>query len=170
LSTERGRLLMLSLAKEIEGSVDDGRLLTALLTALAIPDICGALDSANGSANRTAYAAWFEKYVAPMYLPSRRELFTGNDCYKCRCRLLHQGRTTGAGRYAEYEFLFEKMAGVADFGVSRLDEGKLLIEVPVLCRNIVYAIYDWLEAVEDTPLFKENSAEAVRMLRLSFPI
>lgn len=160
---------MLKLAQEIESSVAAQRLHVALLTALTIPDICGAIDSKNGRSNGSKYVEWFDKYVAPEYLPSKRKYLTGDGCYKCRCNLLHQGKRTGPGRYAQYEFVFEMHTETAGFGVLRLDGGQtLLIEVPVLCRNIAYAIYDWLEVVEDAPLFKKNSAEAIRMLRLSF--
>jgi hypothetical protein len=164
--------MMLTLAEEIEASVAAQRLHVALLTALTAVDICGAIDSSNGRTNRNTYAKWFDTYVAPSYSHSHRQLFTGCDCWACRNRLLHQGRTTdteGKGRYSRFEFLFEKQHNVADFGVLRLDGGdKLLIEVPVLCRNIAYAIHDWLEVVEDTGLFRKNTADAVRILRLSF--
>lgn len=67
----------------------------ALMSALTIPDIAAALESADGRANGRRYAAWYEHWVRPRLVETRGRAspFSGEQCYGYRCALLHQGRS-----------------------------------------------------------------------------
>jgi hypothetical protein len=160
MTNEPGVQMMLNLANEIEKCISAQLFHTALLTAMTIPDICGALESKDGQSSGNNYSHWFDTYVAPDY---RKNQFTGKDCYRCRCSLLHQGKTS------QFIFLSNKQKEIADYGVWPIHGGQsLIIEIPVFCRNIVHGIHAWLEIVEHSSLFINNSQKALLMLRLSF--
>ena len=72
---------------QIKNGLDANLYLLSLFSALAIPDLCGAMSSENGEAGKKKYKAWFDKYVAPKY----NGFLSGEDCYFFRCSLLHQG-------------------------------------------------------------------------------
>lgn len=72
---------------QIKKGLDVNLYLLSLFSALAIPDICGAMGSENGEASAEKYKTWFDKYVAPKY----NNFLNGDDCYYSRCSLLHQG-------------------------------------------------------------------------------
>src|SRR6266851_8533311 len=66
----------------------------ALVTALALPDICGFLESPNvGSQQR--YIRWFNQYLLGRYTGLVGEeshvFLSGEDCYALRCSYLHEG-------------------------------------------------------------------------------
>ncbi|SNV32086.1 Uncharacterised protein [Chryseobacterium taklimakanense] len=61
---------------------------SALNNSLIIPDICSALTSENGQTNGTKYKEWFDRYCAQKY----NGFVSGEDIYKIRCALLHQGK------------------------------------------------------------------------------
>ena len=63
--------------------------LVALGAALAIPDMCSAMESSDGLATKQRYIAWFDQHVAPRY----SGFVSGEDCYLLRCSMLHQGTT-----------------------------------------------------------------------------
>lgn len=68
----------------------DAELWTAALTsALALPDICGALASDEGRASGTHYRTWFAENLGDLY-----PLLPAEDAYQLRCSLLHQGRSS----------------------------------------------------------------------------
>ncbi len=50
---------MEDLLKQIENSASNGNYLVALYVSLALPDICGALESDNGVATGNRYQQWF---------------------------------------------------------------------------------------------------------------
>lgn len=57
----------------------------AMMVALTLPDIMGALDSENGKATGSKYRSWLSKYAN--YPPDDAALI-----WEIRCSLLHQGR------------------------------------------------------------------------------
>jgi hypothetical protein len=150
---------------EIENSISAKLFRVALFTALTIPDIAGALDSANGRATRERYVLWFDTYVAPKYFAFGHQYLTGLDCYHYRCVLLHQGLSLHPeSRYSGSIFLFAKQDNIAYCGAFAFDDGRsLAIDIPVFCRNIVRAAWVWLDKVEDTERFKANSAEFLEL-------
>jgi len=87
--TEQGwvRWEMRDVLAQLRESLDANLYYLSLFVALSIPDICGAIDSENGEASGKKYAQWFDRYVAPKY----HGFLVGEDCYRFRCSLLHQG-------------------------------------------------------------------------------
>ena len=64
-----------------------------LIGTLALIDICGALNSSNGEASGTNFACWFKKYLFKYSSSTFNSTsFFAEECYKLRCRLLHQAR------------------------------------------------------------------------------
>jgi hypothetical protein len=57
---------------------------SVLHVVLSLPDICAALQNANGETTGAKYAAWCDQFV-----PDSR--LTGADWYKMRCAVLHLG-------------------------------------------------------------------------------
>lgn len=124
------------LLQEIETSVHAKLFHVGLLAALTVPDIAGALDCEDGSANGEKYERWFDEYIAPKYIPPKyiargdRPLITGKDCYQYRCKLLHQGQAIHwKSRYAKSRFLFTKQDNVAYCGALALDDAKLSLSI-----------------------------------------
>src|SRR3990167_1640695 len=110
----------------IRKSVQDGNFFGALFVALAMPDICGALEEPDRGVGER-YRSWFQRYLRAKYdpatqlefvtatLPQALDLppeakttlnvpfnsqlaFTADDCYRCRCKCLHEGVLEKTGR------------------------------------------------------------------------
>lgn len=54
---------MHDLLEQIEKALECNLYYLALQSTLALPDICGALESENGQANRTKYINWYNTYA-----------------------------------------------------------------------------------------------------------
>jgi len=77
----------------IEKSVAIENWYAAVGLALAIPDICGWLDSGSMKSHER-YELWFDKYLRTAYKhPFQKDFvfLTAGDCYALRCSFLHQG-------------------------------------------------------------------------------
>jgi hypothetical protein len=83
---------MRDLFQQIDCAVGANLYYVALLAALSLPDICGAMESDDGEATGQRYIAWFNRWVAPKYTVRGAPSLTGEVCYYYRCSALHQGR------------------------------------------------------------------------------
>lgn len=78
------------LIAQIRQASASGLYYLALLGALTLPDICGALNSENGRASGPKYRDWLRKYI-----PEQAD--EADDIYGPRCSLLHQGQAKPKG-------------------------------------------------------------------------
>jgi len=129
----------------------------SLYVALTIPDMCAALDSADGNTSRIEYAKWFDKHVAPKYKGS----LSGEECYQFRCSLLHQGKLQPRkGRYSRLIFIEPGTTPVVTHNLVLNDV--LNIDVRLFCKDMIDSATQWLDTVEGTTLFEKNFSEFVR--------
>src|ERR1700730_8909927 len=97
---------------------------------VALPDICSALQSANGDAGSGGpYRAWCkENFVGKFLSP--------DDRYGIRCALLHQGRTTPAGgSYHSYSFVQPDPSGGEAHNWVTPEERNMTLDVGAMARD-----------------------------------
>src|SRR5574341_240679 len=93
---------MKELLGQIRAIANAGLYYAALFPALALPDICGALEAPDGIATGSRYEDWFDRNLGSQYAG----FLSGRDCYLFRCSLLHQGRARPHGSsYSRILFL-----------------------------------------------------------------
>jgi hypothetical protein len=136
----------------------------ALIGALAVPDICGGLESPDGQANGKRYAAWFDSHVAPMH----GGMLTGQDCYYFRCSFLHQGRTQHPkGSFSRILFV-EPHPGRPMFHMNIMNDA-LNIDVRLFCLEMVASARKWLTSVQGTEPYETNLNAFVRRYPQGLP-
>lgn len=129
----------------------------ALNSALALPDICGALESADGQASGPKYVAWFDDNVAPSYGGT----LDGDTCYRFRCSMLHQGRTQHPkAKYARVVFV--EPGATHDVLHNNVVNDALNIDVSLFCEDVVNAVELWLPSALAQPQVITNMAAFVR--------
>lgn len=130
----------------------------ALMSALAIPDIAGALGAENGRSTRDRFAAWYEKWVHPRLAESRgrENPLSGQSCYSFRCSLLHQGRSQRQNdQYSNIMFI---EPGHPNYGLHYclVSGNALLIQLDEFVEEVLRGCELWLESMEGTEPFEEN--------------
>ena len=133
-----------------------------------LPDICAALQSANGEATRQRYADWCDKYLPNANL-------SGAERYIMRCKILHQGRasTDKPGRYTGFAFGQPAASGAADH--MRVDGSILHLDVGELARETQHGVEAWIRWLEANPSSPEainvqkNLPSLVRVTLSDFP-
>jgi hypothetical protein len=147
---------MQDILAQIEAANAAGLYYVALFTALAIPDICAALETADGQAKGYRYIRWFDQNI-----PSGTA--TGQDIYQYRCSLLHQGRTAHPnGKFSRIIFI-EPGATTNTFHNCVIGDA-LLIDVQLFVSEVVEAAKLWLKSAEQTEIFQRNFAAFVARL------
>src|SRR5258706_12317035 len=147
---------MKDVLEQIRRASDQGLYYVALFAALAIPDICGALESADGESAGAKYAVWFDRHIAPRY----GGLLSGEDAYLFRCSMLHQG-TTQHPKSSFKRFLFVEPGATGSVFHNNILNDALNIDVRIFVRDVVEAALQWLPTVEDLPQYRANSARFV---------
>jgi hypothetical protein len=117
-----------------------------------LPDICAALESDDGEAKRARYIDWCDRYVP-------NPLLSGDERYRMRCKILHQGRssTEKPGRYTGFSFGQPSDSGYVDH--MRVDVGVLHVDVGELACETVQGVMRWIEWLEK----HANSREALNV-------
>jgi hypothetical protein len=139
------------LFQEITIAAENGLFYLALFGALALPDICGGMESADGQANEKKYTDWFDKWVAPKY----NGMVSGQDCYGFRCSMLHQARARPhKGNFSRVIFLEPNRKGI--FMHRNIINDALNLDIGTFCRDVVDGAHAWLPTVESTLEFKAN--------------
>jgi hypothetical protein len=164
--------------EQLEESLDHKLYYLSLITALTIPDIAAALNSKNGEAKKDKYITWFEKYVRPHGqngIPKQFHdlILSGEECYKFRCALLHQGKSANF-KSSHKKIFFIEPGSTRNRGHYNKTEIKgetfLEIDLKLFCLEIIAGTRDWLDKVESTEHYQRNyDASARRHLNSSLP-
>ncbi|MGH9012507.1 MAG: hypothetical protein ACRDZ1_00975 [Acidimicrobiia bacterium] len=143
---------------QVEAAANDGRLYyIALLGALTVPDICGALEAKDGQATGDRFKAWYDAHVAP-----QQKFLTGEDCYRFRCSFLHQGSTQHPkSGYSRILFVEPGAASNVVLHMNVMMDA-LNIDARLFCLEVVDAARHWLTGVVGTEPYETNLNAFVR--------
>ena len=160
--------MLRALLEEITSALEARLYRVALLTSLAVPDIAGALDAPDGQATERRYVDWVDKWAVPHFSKAGFQTISGEDCYRYRCALIHQGRGKHPrSRYVATLFVLPSPGSFIAPMTPQVDGGRMIvIDVPTFCRWMVAAAEDWLTQVEGSELFATNSQQMLRLHKL----
>ena len=148
---------MQDMIRQIRSASGAGLYYVGLLSALALPDICSALESADGQASKQKYVAWFNAHVAPRY----GGFLEGETCYYFRCSMLHQGSTQHPkGRYSRIIFVEPGSSG----GIlhNNILYDALNIDVRIFCEDLCGTAERWWQVTSGQPSVQKNLPLFVR--------
>ncbi len=134
---------------------------------LALPDVCGALESDDGVATGPRYKDWCRRYLTdPLLLPAER--------WDLRCVLLHQGRTLSGGgpaiRYQRYTFAQPEEEGPTG---HRVEGGTTLhLDVRTMAFEVTRVMRQWFDELEcgTDPVRSRNVERNLPSLAVVSPI
>ena len=148
---------MKELIDPVKKALDNNLYYLALLTALVLPDICGALSSEDGKANKKKYVNWFNRYVGNRY----KGCLTGEDCYYFRCSFVHQG-TSQHPKSNYSRVLFVEPTATSNIFHCNILNGALNIDVRIFVMDILKGVEKCLDEIHDTEVFKKNYARFMK--------
>jgi len=168
---------MRDLLEQIERGLEANVYYLSLFASLAIPDICGAIDSLDGEASGAKYVEWYDKWVAPRFnqavqatLPKNLPIappklenpLTGDACYRFRCSLLHQGSTQHPkSPFSRILFIEPGSRGIVVHH-SILNDA-LCIDIRHFCAEVLAGTRMWLAEAEGTQQFRTNYDRCIKL-------
>ncbi len=148
--------LMDELIAQIRAASTAGLYYMALLGALTLPDICGALSSKDGAASASKYKDWLRKYVP-------EQAAEADDIYGLRCSLLHQGRAMPQG--GTFPIAFMGPGGMQLHNLSTIVNGKQVgwISVEMFVEEVTGGAERWLKKYGQTNTVARNLGKFARL-------
>lgn len=154
---------------EIERALEQRLWLLALFGSLTLPDVCSALESDNGETTGERYRAWFDTNVAVRY-PSNWDpepMFTGADCWRYRCAMLHQGTSQPShSRYSRVVFLDPDVGGFMHCNVMN---DILNLDLRTFCLDVTASARNWQASASRADDFRRNAERMFRRHPLGIP-
>ena len=155
---------MRTLIAQTRKALDADLYYLALLSALSIPDIAGALGSDDGRASGQRYAAWYETWVRPRLKENRHREnpLSGEACYGFRCAMLHQGRSQRSNDQYSHIMFIEPGHLNCNIHYCVFGGKALLIELAEFVEEILRGCELWLDRVQGSDPFEKNYATVAR--------
>ena len=141
---------METILNEIRRALDCRLYFLSITMALALIDICAALESPDGETTKAKYIAWYEQWISPDYAN-----LTGNDIYSLRCGVVHQGRF-GHERMQYSRVVFTLPDGRGNVFHRNLMNDALNLDAGTFCEDILSAVTRWQQAHETDPIVQTN--------------
>ena len=139
-----------------------------LFGTLSLIDFCAALNSPSGETSPKLFKEWFNKYL-PRYSSTSFGSITGfsaDECYKFRCRMLHQFRaqidadsmddTVKSGKIAFG--LHSSKIHMCNFG------GVYYLDIKTFMEDVISGVEEWTDDVRNLPHVEENRKKMVKVL------
>jgi hypothetical protein len=142
---------------EVEKALSAGLFYLAILTALSLPDICGALESADGQTSGAKYRAWYDLWMAKLY-PE----ITSVDLYSLRCGVVHQGRL-GHSKMQYARVIFTIPNAQRNVFHRNIINDALNLDAVTFCRDVIKCVSDWYAAKQNDPNVQANLPRLLRL-------
>jgi hypothetical protein len=164
---------------QIESTLEAKAYYASLFLCLCVPDICSALESADGLAAGKIYKQWFETNMTTQLardpeagdfykeLTYANGILSGNEAYLLRCAALHQGQLANTGspkskpsEYSKIIFQEPGQRGIVVHGlVNDSPNGQVkYLNLTDFCIDTIGSARVWLNKVIGTEPFETNYA------------
>jgi hypothetical protein len=143
-----------ALLREIELSLNNGILGPALISALVLPDACGAIEypevpkEQRGAKNRYRYIEWYGRYIEPVVDGDFR--FAGKAAWRVRNGMIHE---TGL-RFKEfgYDRIIFVPPGSFEIGVGFMrdigtGDSAFVLDLRAYVETIISGVKRWLDDI-----------------------
>jgi len=142
---------------ELQNALKGKAYYAAILLALTLPDVCSALESANGASTPETYKNWYEKWLGPQY-----PTVTGADIYFLRCSVAHQAAFNHPAMQVKKVY-FTLPTGLLIYDQNE-DEHGLQLDLIRFCKSMAEAVDRWYSAKGNTPEVEKNIKRMFRFL------
>lgn len=144
------------LIRQIRAASSQGLYYVALLGALTLPDICGALASENGRASGSKFKSWLRSNV-----PGQAE--SAEMIYGLRCSMMHQGQAMPEGSHFPIAFMAPGVGQLHNLSTV-VDEGQIgWLSIEAIVEEVTAGAEEWLEKFGTSQIVTRNLQKFARL-------
>lgn len=132
--------------ESVRKAIKDQNWYAALFIALALPDICGSIETPE-TPSKERYTGWFNRYLGKKY---PNDFFTAEDCYYFRCTCLHEGIGQDRKARTTYEGAIHFITPRKGAVIHLNKHGNALqMQIDIFCNDVCEAVEEWLRMVKE---------------------
>jgi hypothetical protein len=161
--------------KQVNVAMDYGLYYLAVAIALTLPDICAALESADGTAKPDRYKNWYREWLQPRY-----PMLEPNDVYVLRSGINHRGQSEPHG--IQPTLNFDKVVFVIPH-LSRTNSATdlhcriegvtgdrtLSLDAAFFCQDVLQSVHQWYAKKATDPNVVANMPKVLTFRPDGFP-
>lgn len=143
----------------------------SLIGCMTLIDTCAAINSITGETSKLHFKDWFNRYL-PEYVNNNQFgdsiSFSADECYKFRCRLLHQGRTEMDAVSMNTNVKSGKIAfriGTGTFHCCNFG-GVFFLDIKTFMEDLIQAVFKWIEETKDILHVIQNFSQIIKTTNL----
>ena len=139
-----------------------------LFGTLSLIDFCAALNSPSGETSPTLFKEWFSKYLPQYSSTSFGSItsFSADECYKFRCRMLHQFRAEIDADSMDDTVKSGKIAfrmGATKVHMCNFN-GVYYLDIETFMEDVISGVERWTDDARNLPHVEENRKRIVKVL------
>jgi hypothetical protein len=155
--------------KAIDSAARQGQCFPAVVTALTVPDIAGAVDSP-GAGSQARYVKWVDDWFSPRFSKYLEHHIDGFALYSLRCKLLHEGlsdpseapaaKKSAAASHKQL-IAFNVGPGISMHLCTSSDgagDSWTILRAEAFCSDVIAAAKDWIAARQSDPAAMQTLA------------
>ncbi len=154
--------------RQLRATYRSGLYYFTLFGTLSLIDFCAALNSPSGETSPRLFKEWFNKYL-PQYSSTSfgsATSFSADECYKFRCRMLHQFRAEIDADSIDHTVKSGKIAFRT--GTSKVHmcnfSGVYYLDIETFMEDVISGVERWTDDVRNVPHVEENRKKIVKVL------
>jgi hypothetical protein len=145
------------LVNEIHKALENELYVIAVMAALTLPDMCGALEKENFWATNSTYMEWCQKNLPPEFF----SLATPELMKEMRNNLLHTGRLDDAANKGSGRLVLTLPNRRVTLTNCRINDD-YVTDVRAFCQGLCFASLAWLSAHKNDPIVATNLEKMVQ--------
>jgi hypothetical protein len=128
----------------------------ALVLTLMLPDVCAALESANGQSTSDRYKAWCDIWLKGKYVD-----VSADDLYYLRCGVAHQARFSH--HKLQYDRIFFTLRSATGFFAHmNIHKQALNLDLVMFCNDVIDSVEAWYAQHRDDRHVQGNLSHLVQ--------
>ena len=166
--------------RSIAHAANTGNHLPAVMTALTVPDIAGAVEAPEASGSKKRYADWIDKWFIPSFPSYSQHQIDGLAMYSLRCKLLHEGLSSpadapaaaGSAAASHKRLIAFNVGGNFVMHLCSTTDGQgdswTVLNTQEFCREMIVTAQAWMASKAGDPVALER-LRALVDVRTSVP-
>lgn len=154
--------------RQLQKAYQDELYYFVLSGCMILIDTCAGLNAQNGETSKTKFQEWFTKYLSQYNENNKFDgaiRFSAEECYKFRCRILHQSLS----RIDTHSQEHQHKNGIIAFSIGSATihccnfEGVYFLDIGRFMEDVINAVERWIDDTFEESYVQDNLNQMIKI-------